>query len=96
MLEIMHGTDGGSILQEQRCSEQALEQRALGGLLVRVKRLWIELKRECLDLRFVKPVRPAGQALSDTKIVKIQLVQSDSGFGLAAHFNDGHVYLLRV
>jgi hypothetical protein len=38
-----------------------------------VKGLWIELKRECLDLRFVKPVRPAGQALSDTKIVKIQL-----------------------
>jgi hypothetical protein len=53
---------------------QALEKRALGGLLVRVKGLRIELKRERLDLRFVKPVLPAGKALSDMKIVKIQLV----------------------
>jgi hypothetical protein len=61
-----------------------------------VKGLWIELKRECLDLRFVKAVRPAGKALSDTKIVKIQLVRRDSRFSHAAHVNLGHVYLLRV
>jgi hypothetical protein len=51
---------------------QALEERALSGMLVRVKGLRIELKSECLDLSFVKPVRPAGKALSDMKIVKIQ------------------------
>jgi hypothetical protein len=50
---------------------QALEERALSGMLVRVKGLRIELKSECLDLSFVKPVRPAGKALSDMKIVKI-------------------------
>jgi hypothetical protein len=32
------------------------------------------LKRERLDLRFVDPVRPAGKALSDMKIVEIQLI----------------------
>jgi hypothetical protein len=92
-LDIQTHRDRGGMPTARR---QALEQRALGGLLVRVKGLWIELKCECLDLRFVKPVRPAGQALSDTKIVKIQLVQWDSGFGLAAHLNDGHAHLLRV
>jgi hypothetical protein len=51
---------------------QPLEERALSGTLVRVKGLRIELKSECLDLSFVKPVRPAGKALSDMKIVKIQ------------------------
>jgi hypothetical protein len=78
-LDIQTHRDRGGVPTARR---QALEKRALSGLLVRVKGLWIELKRECLDLRFVKPVRPAGQALSDTKIVKIQLVQSDSGFAL--------------
>lgn len=53
---------------------QALEERAFRGLLVRVKRLRIELNRECPDLRFVKPVRSAGKALSDVKIVKIELI----------------------
>jgi len=43
-------------------------------MLVRMKGLRIELNSECLDLRFVKPVRPAGKALSDMKIVKIKLV----------------------
>ena len=73
---------------------QTLEERALSGLLVRVKGLRIKLNRECLDLRFVKPVRPAGKALSDMKVVKIQLVPRGSGCSLAAHLNHGHVYLL--
>jgi hypothetical protein len=51
---------------------QAIEERAFRGLLVRVKRLRIELKRELLDLRFVKRVCLAGKALSDMRIVEIQ------------------------
>ena len=70
-LDIQTHRDRGGVPTARR---QALEERALSGLLVRVKGLRIELKRECLDLRFVKPVRPAGKALSDMKIVKIQLV----------------------
>ena len=53
---------------------QALEERALSGMLVRMKGLRIELKSEGLDLRFVEPVRSARKALSDMKIVKIQLI----------------------
>ena len=70
-LDIQTHRDRGGVPTARR---QALEERALSGLLVRVKGLRIELKRECLDLRFVKPVRSAGKALSDMKIVKIQLV----------------------
>jgi hypothetical protein len=70
-LDIQTHRDRGGVPAARR---QALEERLLSGLSVRVKGLRIELNRECLDLRFVKPVRPAGQALSDTKIVKIQLV----------------------
>lgn len=70
-LDIQTHRDRGGVPTARR---QALEERALSGLLVRVKGLRIELNRECLDLRFVKPVRPAGKALSDMKIVKIQLV----------------------
>ena len=70
-LDIRTHRDRGGVPTARR---QALEERALSGLLVRVKGLRIELNSECLDLRFVKPVRPAGKALSDMKIVKIQLV----------------------
>jgi hypothetical protein len=70
-LDIQTHRDRGGMPTARR---QALEERALGGLIVRVNGLRIKLSRECLDLRFVKPVRPAGKALSDMKIVKIQLV----------------------
>ena len=70
-LDIQTHRDRGGVPTARR---QALEERALSGLLVRVKGLRIELNRECLDLRFVKPVRPAGKALSNMKIVKIQSV----------------------
>jgi hypothetical protein len=70
-LDIQTHRDRGGVPTARR---QALEERALSGLLVRVKGLRIELNRECLDLRFVKPVRPAGKALSDMKIVKMQLI----------------------
>ena len=69
-LDIQTHRDRGGV-PTARC--QALEERALSGMLVRMKGLRIELTSECLDLRFVKPVRPAGKALSDMKIVKIQL-----------------------
>jgi hypothetical protein len=49
---------------------QAIEERVFRGLLVRVKRLRIELNREFPDLRFVKRVCLAGKALSDMKIVE--------------------------
>ena len=55
-----------------RC--QALEQRAFRGFLVRVKGLWVELNRECLDLCFVDCVGCAGKALPDMQIVKIEPV----------------------
>jgi hypothetical protein len=70
-LDIQTHRDRGGVPTARR---QALEERALSGMLVRMKGLRIELNSECLDLRFVKPVRPAGKALSDMKIVKIQLV----------------------
>jgi hypothetical protein len=54
-LDIQTHRDRGGMPTARR---QALEERVLGGLLVRVKGLRIELSRECLDLRFVKPVRP--------------------------------------
>lgn len=53
-----------------RC--QAIEESAFCGLLVRVKRLRIELNRERFDLGFVKRVCLAGKALSDMQIVKIE------------------------
>jgi hypothetical protein len=70
-LDIQTHRDRGGVPTARR---QALEERALGGMLVRMKGLRIELIGECLDLRFVKPVRPTGNALPDMKIVKIQLV----------------------
>jgi hypothetical protein len=70
-LDIQTHRDRGGVPTARR---QALEERPFRGLLVRVKGLRIELNRECPDLRFVKPVRSAGKALSDMKIVKIQLV----------------------
>ena len=70
-LDIQTHRDRGGVPTARR---QALEERLLSGLLVRVKGLRIELNRECLDLRFVKPMRSAGKALSDMKIVKIQLI----------------------
>ena len=68
-LDIQTHRDRGGVPTARR---QALEERALSVMLVRMKGLRIELKSECLDLSFVKPVRPAGKALSDMKIVKIQ------------------------
>jgi hypothetical protein len=70
-LDIQTHRDRGGVPTARR---QALEERLLSGLSVRVKGLRIELNRECLDLRFVKPMRSAGKALSDMKIVKMQLV----------------------
>ena len=67
-LYIQTHRDRGGVPTARR---QALEERLFRGLLVRVKGLRIELNRECPDLRFVKPVRSAGKALSDMKIVKI-------------------------
>jgi len=67
-LDIQTHRDRGSV---PTARHQALEERALSGMLVRMKGLRIELIGECLDLRFVKPVRPAGKALSDMKIVKM-------------------------
>jgi hypothetical protein len=88
-LDIQTHRDRGGMPTARR---QTLEERALGGLVVRVKRLRIELDRECLDLRFVKPVHSAGKALSYMKIVKIQLVSRGSGRSLAARLIHGHVY----
>jgi hypothetical protein len=65
-LDIQTHRDRGGVSTARR---QALEERALSGMLVRVEGLRIDLNSECLDLRFVKPVRPAGKALSDMKIV---------------------------
>jgi len=70
-LDIQTHRDRGGVPTARR---QALEERALSGMLVRVEGLRIKLNRECLDLRFVKPMRSAGKALSDMKIVKMQLV----------------------
>jgi len=70
-LDIQTHRDRGGVPTARR---QALEERALSGMLVRMKGLRIELNSECLDLRFVKPVRPASKTLSDMKIVKIKLV----------------------
>src|SRR4029453_5720106 len=75
-LDIQTHRDRGGV-PTARC--QALEERALGGMLVRMKGLRIELNSECLDLCFVEPVRPAGKALPDMKVVKIQLVRRGSG-----------------
>src|SRR5689334_16209390 len=47
---------------------QPLEQRSLGSLGVEMKRLGVELPRECFDLLFVDPVRAAEKALSDAEI----------------------------
>jgi hypothetical protein len=78
--DIQTHRDRGGVPTARR---QTLEDRALSGMLVRVKGLRIKLKRECIDLRFVKPVRPAGKALSEMKVVKIQLVPRGSGCSLA-------------
>jgi hypothetical protein len=51
---------------------QAIEERPFRGFLVRVKRLWIELSRERLDLRFVDCVCRACKALPAMQIVKIK------------------------
>jgi hypothetical protein len=76
-LDIQTHRDRGGVPTARR---QALEERMRSGMRIRVKGLRIELKCECRDLRFVKPVRPAGKALSDMKIVKV----SCSGAVLAA------------
>ena len=70
-LDIQTHRDRGGV-PTARC--QALEERALSGILVRMKGLRIELNSESLDLLFVKPVRSGGKASSDMKIVKIQSV----------------------
>jgi hypothetical protein len=67
--DIQTHRDRGSVPTARR---QTFEERALRGALVRMKGLWIELSRECLDLRFIKLVRSAYKALSDMKIVEIQ------------------------
>lgn len=58
-LDIQTHRDRGGMPTARR---QTLEERALGGLVVRVKRLRIELDRECLDLRFVNSMHPARKA----------------------------------
>jgi hypothetical protein len=54
---------------------QAFEERSFRGLFVYVKRLRIELNRECLDLRLVDRVCRTGKAPTDIQIV----VQERSG-----------------
>jgi hypothetical protein len=58
---------------------QAGEQAGLGGILVEVKRLRVELAGERLDLRFVDAVGLACEALPHVKVIEIKQI-------LAAYF----------
>jgi hypothetical protein len=49
---------------------KAGEQRVGGGVLVEVKGLWVELRRETLDLIRIHYMRRAGKALADMQVVK--------------------------
>jgi hypothetical protein len=51
---------------------QAGEQAVFGGILVEVKRLWIELAGERLDLRFVNAVGSACESLPHLKIIEVE------------------------
>jgi hypothetical protein len=53
---------------------QSGEQAILGGILIEMKRLRIELAGERLDLRFVHEVGIAYEALPHLKIIEIEQV----------------------
>lgn len=52
-------------------------ERSFRSFLVCVKRLWIELNRERLDLRLVDGMCRAGKALTDIQIVKLKAALPD-------------------
>ena len=56
---------------------QSAEQRRLGGFAIEVKRLRIELRRECLDLRGIDRMRRAREALAYTQIFEEKPVRAD-------------------
>src|SRR5262245_29169562 len=51
---------------------QTIEERALRRLLIEVEGLRVELLRKSLDLRFVKSMRTAGEALTGVKVFEIE------------------------
>ena len=56
----------------QPLAARPANMRALGRLVIEVKRLRVELAGEGLDLRFVHRMRSAVEPLSDVKIVEIE------------------------
>jgi hypothetical protein len=55
---------------------EAGEQAGLRGGLVQVKGLWVELRREGLDLRRLQHVRSADETLPDAQIIEEQGVDA--------------------